>query len=219
MRLYDGRRKPNQDAHYAVLDIDVGDRNLQQCADAVIRLRAEYLRSVGCEGSVQFHFTSGDLVPWSKWRSGQRPVFVGNRLTWRATSLPDLSYVGFRRYLDQIFTYAGSASLVRELVVVADPARPVPGDVYVQGGSPGHAVLVVDVCVNKQGQCLFLLAQSYMPAQEIQILINPGSPASPWYQSVISGRLLTPEWTFDSRDLRRFPPVRCEAAFAGTATS
>ncbi len=210
VRLYDGRPKLNQGAHYAVLDVDVGNRNLQQCADAVIRLRAEYLRSVDCADSIQFHFTSGDLVPWGKWRSGLRPVFVRNRMSWRATGLPDLSYMGFRRYLDQIFTYAGSASLERELVAVTDPGRPIPGDVYVQGGSPGHAVLVADVCANDQGEQLFLLVQSYMPAQEIHILVNPGSPHSPWYRAAVQGQLVTPEWTFDYRDLRRFPPVDCE---------
>jgi hypothetical protein len=218
VRLFDGRRKSNQDAHYAVLDIDVGNRDLQQCADAVIRVRAEYLRSVGCEDSIQFHFTSGDLVPWARWRSGQRPVLTTNRMSWRATGQPDLSYAGFRRYLDEIFTYAGSASLERELMVVTDPARPAPGDVYVQGGSPGHAVLVADVCVNTQGERMFLLAQSYMPAQEIHILVNPGSPCSPWYPAGQLGRLITPEWIFDYRQLRRFPPDACAPDATGPAS-
>jgi len=209
VRLYDGRRQANQHAHYAVLDIDVGTRDLQQCADAVIRLRAEYLRSIACDDSIQFHFTSGDLVPWLKWRTGQRPVFVGNRMSWRGGGPPDLSYRGFRKYLDHVFVFAGSASLARELVGVADPAQPVPGDVYVQGGSPGHAVLVTDVCVNNAGERLFLLAQSYMPAQEIHILCNPALPGSPWYAARSRGRLATPEWAFDHRDLRRFEPDGC----------
>src|SRR6185436_7548815 len=45
--LYDGSEKQNQSAQYAVLDISVGNQNLQQCADAVMRLRAEYLYSIG----------------------------------------------------------------------------------------------------------------------------------------------------------------------------
>lgn len=209
VRLYDGRRKSNQGAHYAVLDIDVGSRDLQQCADAVIRLRAEYLRSVACDDAIQFHFTSGDLVPWAKWRTGQRPVVVRNRVSWSVTGWPDLSYAGFRRYLDRIFTYAGSVSLAHELAIVTDPTRPIPGDVYVHGGSPGHAVLVADVCENDHAERMFLLVQSYMPAQEIHILVNPGSPLSPWYTARLEGQLLTPEWTFGYRDLRRFPPDGC----------
>ena len=38
VRLFDGRLKSRQDVHYAVVNIDVGDTDLQQCADAVIRL-------------------------------------------------------------------------------------------------------------------------------------------------------------------------------------
>jgi hypothetical protein len=41
--LYDGRLKGNQSAQFAVLDVSVGDRDLQQCADAVMRLRADFL--------------------------------------------------------------------------------------------------------------------------------------------------------------------------------
>ena len=43
------------------------------------------------------------------------------------------------------------------------------GDVLIQGGSPGHAVIVVDMAENPAtGEKLYLLAQSYMPAQDIQ---------------------------------------------------
>ena len=43
--LYNGKKKANQNAQYAVLDIPVGNMDLQQCADAVMRIRAEYLFS------------------------------------------------------------------------------------------------------------------------------------------------------------------------------
>jgi hypothetical protein len=70
--LYNGRLKENQSAHYAVIDIDVGNSDLQQCADALIRLRAEYLYSIGDFSSIHFKFTSGHNAEYSRWREGYR---------------------------------------------------------------------------------------------------------------------------------------------------
>ena len=80
------------------------------------------------------------------------------------------------------------------------------GDVFVQSGNPyGHAVTVMDVCVNANGEKFFMLSQSYMPAQSIEILINPNSLIkSPWYPVSFEDELYTPEWTFGKEDLRRF---------------
>ncbi len=62
VHLYDGARKANQGAHHAVLDIDVGRRDLQQCADAVMRLRAEYLLARGRGAAVAVRFADGRLA-------------------------------------------------------------------------------------------------------------------------------------------------------------
>ena len=80
-----------------------------------------------------------------------------------------------------------------------------PGDVILQGGYPGHAVLVVDVAVNSAQQRVFLLAQSFMLARQIHVLRNPDSQLSPWFKAQPAGILKTPEWEFQFRDLRRFP--------------
>jgi hypothetical protein len=78
------------------------------------------------------------------------------------------------------------------------------GDVFIQGGSPGHAVIVVDMAQNKQkGEKKFILAQSYMPAQEIQILKNPKGEGV-WFSDRELDPLETPEWTFSIGSLKRF---------------
>jgi hypothetical protein len=206
--LFDGRRKANQSAHHAVLDVDVGRKDLQQCADAVMRLRAEYLFTSPCRDVISFNFTSGDPARWKDWSEGFRPRIEGNRVSWQKRAPADDGYPGFRSYLETVFVYAGSASLQRELVAVRQPDQIEIGDVFIQGGFPGHAVLVVDVAVDDRGERIFLLAQSYMPAQEIHIL-KSFEPISPWYTARPGGTLRTPEWGFQYQDLRRFPHADC----------
>jgi len=219
VRLYNGELKANQTAHCAVVDMAIGARNLQQCADAVIRLRAEYLFASGCEDQISFRFTSGHPAAWKDWRSGMRPVVTGSSVVWRQMSAADGGYANFERYLDIVFTYAGSASLARELDAAPDPSLPAPGDVFIHGGYPGHAAIVVDVAENASGQRVFLLAQSYMPAQEIHLLKNPADESTPWYQAARSGWLETPEWTFRREELRKFRPLVCPPQAAAPDSS
>jgi hypothetical protein len=209
VRLFDGKEKSYQGGAFAVVDIDVGARDLQQCADAVIRLRAEYLLAAGCADEIAFDFTSGHPARWSDWSSGRRPVVSGNQVSWVRQNERDSSYRSFRRYLDSVFAYAGSHSLSRELKTVSDPRAVLPGDVFIRGGFPGHAVLVADVAEDAQGRRAFVLVQSYMPAQDIHVLRNPASRATPWYPALKEGTLETPEWTFSYSDLRRFPRPDC----------
>lgn len=216
VRLHDGSEKRDQSVHHAVLDVDVGPEDLQQCADAVIRLRAEFLFSTACRDEIRFDFTSGDTARWADWRRGLRPAVSGDRVSWHETAPPDDSRASFRRYLDVVFMYAGSASLSRELLPVGEAAKPAIGDVFIQGGYPGHAVLVVDVAVNESGERVFLLAQSYMPAQDIHILRSFDDDISPWYRARSTGLLRTPEWGFRYGDLKRFRYTRCDTAAGET---
>ncbi|MCX6557027.1 MAG: DUF4846 domain-containing protein [Candidatus Aminicenantes bacterium] len=207
VRLYDGRIKTNADIYDAVVDLAIGDKDLQQCADAVIRLRAEYLYRQGRFGEIHFNFSNGFRADYSEWMRGKRIVVQGNRAHWTQAHGPANAYRDFWAYLEAVFSYAGTRSLAGEL----KPARLADlqiGDVFIQGGSPGHAVIVVDLAVDSQaGATVFLLAQSYMPAQEIQILRNPGSGRQgkgPWYAVDFGATLATPEWIFSRDDLKRF---------------
>lgn len=206
VHLYDGTMKGYQGGAAAVLDIDVGDRDLQQCADAVMRLRAEYLFAEEKYDEIHFNLTNGFRVDFSQWAAGFRVKVEGNKTWWVHTAKPSKSYATFRRYLNFVFAYAGTLSLSKELKSVAlDDLQ--AGDVFIQGGSPGHAVLVMDVAeLPASGEKVFLLAQSYMPAQDIHVLKNLNrSKISPWYSVKELDKLYTPEWTFSSTDLKRFP--------------
>ncbi|HEX8954124.1 MAG TPA: DUF4846 domain-containing protein, partial [Polyangia bacterium] len=98
VHLYDGSDKPRQDVHAAVVDLDVPPRDLQQCADAVMRLWAEYRYARGAV--VAFHPDPG------------KP----RALTFdaRAHQRPD-TRAQFERWLVRVFADAGSASLQAEL--------------------------------------------------------------------------------------------------------
>lgn len=45
--LYDESKKRNQDAHIAVLELPIENADLQQCADSVMRVYAEYFLASG----------------------------------------------------------------------------------------------------------------------------------------------------------------------------
>lgn len=178
--LYNGERKRNQFAQFAVLDISTGNRDLQQCADAVMRLRAEYLFAEKRFDEIRFTDNAGKEYQWKGGDDRKR----------------------FDSYLNEVFGWCGSASLSKQLKTVSEGHEVVPGDVLIQGGFPGHAMLVMDVAVNAEGKRMLLLAQSYMPAQDIHIVVNPmDNKSSPWYEWK-PGKILTPEWKFHSSDLK-----------------
>lgn len=181
--LYNGKPKQNQEAQYALLDISVGNRNLQQCADAVMRLRAEYFFAV---------------------KQFDKIIFYDNDKAKYQFTAPH-TRTNFDKYLDRVFGMCGSASLSKQLKHVHDFKDIQSGDVLIRGGFPGHAVIVMDVAVNPKGEKIYLLAQSYMPAQDIHILKNYNNHGlSPWYPVNGNNIIQTPEYTFTKDELRRW---------------
>ena len=183
VHLYDGTLKKNQSAQFAVLDIPVGNKNLQQCADAVIRLRAEYLFAEKRFNEIRFTDNNKKEYAWTL--QDNRPAF--------------------EKYLETVFGWCGSASLEKQLKPVLDISEIRPGNVFIKGGYPGHAMIVIDVAVNEEGKRIFMLAQSYMPAQDIHIVKNPmNEKLSPWYEVNNAETIITPEWKFYKNQLRRW---------------
>lgn len=200
VKYYDGRMKQN-DVYDAVVDMEISNKNLQQCADAIIRLRGEYFYSIKAYDKISFTLTNGFKMNYNEWTKGNRVIVSGNKTIWSKTAEPSNTYKGFRDYMEFVFTYAGTLSLSKSLYS-KDIKNLSIGDVFILGGSPGHAVIVVDLAENKNGEKVFLLAQSYMPAQETQILKNSNDDISPWYNATTFDKLYTPEWTFNFEHLK-----------------
>ena len=156
----------------AVFALDLGRGDLQQCADTIIRLHAEYLWFSGRAGEAAYHFTSGDLSTWLSWARGERFVVDGNRVRRVAGSARESDYRTFRGWLQHLFVYAGTLSMKFD-------SRPVEvvqaGDFFVLAGSPGHTVIVLDVAVDDEGRRVALVGQGYTPAQDFHLLGDPRS--------------------------------------------
>ena len=93
--LYNGALKRNQAAQFAVLDIPVGNKDLQQCADAVMRLRAEYLFSKKKYSEIEFWDNAGKPYRWTGGGAKE----------------------DFEKYMEKVFAMCGTASLEK-------PVRP-----------------------------------------------------------------------------------------------
>ena len=99
-----------------------------------------------------------------------------------------------------------TASLEKELPMVNVSDLSI-GDLVIKGGFPGHAVVIVDMAQNKEGKKIVMIAQSYMPAQNIHVLRNAVKDGlSPWQEIDNVANFITPEWTFyDFRNhIRRY---------------
>ncbi|MGN8072672.1 DUF4846 domain-containing protein [Mucilaginibacter sp. 22184] len=156
----------------AIVDMSVGTQDLQQCADAVMRLRSEYLYQQKNYKAITFNFTSGFKCDFVHYADGYR---YSNE-HWALKAKKDYSYPNFLRYMNLIFSYAGTLSLQKELKKVSDPNELKAGDVFIRGGSPGHCFIVLNVAEDARHHKKFLLAQSFMPAQNIQVLQENGDP-------------------------------------------
>lgn len=201
---FDGRALPRPAA--AIAALDVGDGDLQQCADSAIRLHAEFLWASGQAERAAYHFTSGDRSAWADWRDGERFAIKGSRVERLQGEPRRDSWASYRSWLQYVFRYAGTRSLARDSAPVGadEPVR--AGDVFVDPGSPGHAVVVLDLATDGRDH-LALLGQGYMPAEDFHVLRSPDAVDGVWFRlpDDPDAPFDTPSWPgFTRGDLRRF---------------
>ena len=187
--LYTGGKSRFQSLNYAVIDLPLLS-NAEQCADVCIRLRAEYLFYSGQYSSIHFKDVNGNTMRYSG----------------------DASRKAFNNYLRRVYGMASTYSLSREM-----QQRPLsdmqPGDVFVYAAVDrpgnhiyGHAIMVIDVAINKNGKKAFLLAEGNTPARDIHVMRNFENPfRSPWFfLDEDAGMLLLSVFPYKSNELRHF---------------
>ena len=107
---YSGKPVLDQGKHVAIIDFNVGNSDLQQCADALMRLRAEYLFAQHRCDEIGFHFCNGQYYSWKMYCNGSRPAFKGNDMHWATVRSCELTHESLRRYLNIVYAYANTVS-------------------------------------------------------------------------------------------------------------
>jgi hypothetical protein len=202
---YDGKPYVYQAGHVGIFELPVPTNGLQQCADALIRIRAEYLWDNNRKDEIGFNFTSGHKCSWKKYAKGYRPKVNSSKVTFHKIAAANNSKENFYRYLDLIFMYSGTQSLFDELPTVNASEELEVGDMLIYPGSPGHIVMIVDMAVNSEGKKLFILAQGNTPAQNVHLLKNLNdSSINPWYELELNQYLEIPTYYFNNTKFVRF---------------
>lgn len=192
-----------QGGHIGILEVPVPKNGLQQCADALIRIRSEYLWDNNRKDEIGFNFTSGHYCSWKKYAEGYRPKISGNKVSFHKTTSANHSKDNFYKYLNLIYMYSGTLSLYHELKSVKAKDLKI-GDMLIIGGSPGHIVMLCDEVVNEKGEKLFLLFQGNTPAQSVHLVKNlEDANISPWYDLEDNAVIPVSNYTFyDSKFVR-----------------
>ena len=186
VQLFTGGNADWQIGNYAVINLPLLS-NWEQCADVCMRLRAEYLFQAKKYNGIHFKSFKGKTMQYSGGSSRK----------------------AFEDYLRRVYTASNTCTLRNELKT--RPLKDIqPGDIFVYQASSehkvGHAVMVVDVAVNKNGEKAFLIAEGNTPANEIHVLHNIKNPfRSPWYiLDEDASFLRLPIHKFKPEDLRHF---------------
>ncbi|MCC6902068.1 MAG: hypothetical protein IT377_24065 [Polyangiaceae bacterium] len=173
----------------AVVAIDYGKIDLQQSPDVVIRLHAEWLWAQG-EKNISYRSATGLDMPLSRWARGERLETQGASVIWLTKGRPaELDHAEFRQYLNGVFTWANSTSLAQQ----SDPVQPAdlaPGDFFLHTGSPGHALVVLDVAKKEDGKIVALFAQGLNPSQSVHVL--QAGRATAWFSLRPGEPVITP---------------------------
>jgi hypothetical protein len=207
--------RPADDPYVAaIVAIDIGSADLQQSADVLIRLHAEWLWSQGKHAAINYPGATKLAMPLSRWEKGQRLISQGANVYWAVQTKPQAAdYKEFRRYLDAVFAWANSSSLSRSTKPIEKPEDAAPGDFFLHTKPPGHVAILLDIAEKPSGERVALLGQALSPTESVHV-IRPGR-ATAWFslrpqQPIVTARSAEFNWN-ELRRLKGFETDNEEA--------
>ncbi|MBN2011221.1 hypothetical protein JW960_17890 [candidate division KSB1 bacterium] len=171
VRDYTGRiRVPASDSTLAaVAHYNIHGRKLEQCMDIIQRWWAEYLYVNHNSDEITFAMPGGQFLNWQAWSSGLRPHFEGVHYSLQPDAAFDSSRQSLESYLWTVFytSYTQTAAVAYPTIKFDNLQI---GDFIIREGSRGHAVLIVDLARNDEGELIGLLGNGDTPARQFFIL-------------------------------------------------
>ena len=195
---------PSESYQVSTLNLPLID-NIQHDIHLCVRLRGEYLFSQGQYDKMAFSIVIGRIfyVPWAKGLE----LEINDKPYWTQQPSGVDRLATFQNYLSFIFYNSNINTLLLDMQSVAIH-NIMPGDMFVQAGLPGGAVIVLDVAVNPTtNNRIFLLARIHKSFQMVDVLVNPKETwnGSPWYNIETGDNKITiPDFVFYKTNLRRF---------------
>lgn len=176
----------------SVLDMDlINKSNLQESANSVIRLYAEFLYEKGRFDDIAFNLltTPAFRLDFRTWSEGGRLIEEGNSITWckehgdhckHRDVDTGTEYGIFKYYMQNVMLHSNISSLPSNMKSVSMNEVTV-GDVIVYADSKVPDI-IVDMAENADGSKLLLIARGGNPASEIFVVRNESNAdLNPWH--------------------------------------
>lgn len=171
--VYDYRKRiyksSDDTAIAAVVKLDINGRRLEQCMDILIRLYGQFLWENDRALELKLPLPGGYWLLWADWVQGIRPQFDGIDVTFKRTGDQDNSYNQYSAYLRTVY----AVSHTQQFYYWYEPILPEEievGDFFVRKGTKSHAVMVVDMAIDRDGQKFALIGHGDTPACEFHLL-------------------------------------------------
>lgn len=160
-----------------VVDMNINGRRLEQCMDILVRIYAEYLWENNLTEDLNLPIPGGYRLAWQKWMEGFRPAFKGINMSLNQTAPANSTIQSYRSYLNTVYSESHTQQFYHAYQTLNRTDVQI-GDIIIKRGTKGHAVMIVDLAINKEGNMIALIGNGDTPACQF-FLLNYRSD-QPW---------------------------------------